>query len=245
MNIFLLDHNPTVAASMLCDQHLNKMPTEYCQMLACLTTDEALEKYLPYTQKGTPYVRSKSISKHPATLWLKKDTLRVVWLLRNAEAIFHIRRERGQPEHKAKEFIDAWKELHGEILSSVWDIQYTIDMPMFHSLYCIGKDTITRTVHPKLEDNFTSIGAYRIYYKLDKLYWATFNGVKRNDISPYIVFHAEYRHHVDKYLQRVRVPEEFYSEYICDDCVKYGARINSQPTTYHLNIDNTGTPSLR
>ncbi len=33
MNIFAVDENPEVAATMLCDPHVVKMPLENCKML--------------------------------------------------------------------------------------------------------------------------------------------------------------------------------------------------------------------
>ena len=74
MNIFVVDPDPMVAATQLCDQHVVKMPLENCQMLSAVFEDDYC---------GHP----KAVSKHPCTLWLKESKQNVIWLLDHHAAL--------------------------------------------------------------------------------------------------------------------------------------------------------------
>lgn len=87
MNIFVVDHDPVVAASQLCDQHVVKMPLENCQMLSAVFEDDYC---------GHP----KAVSKHPCTLWLKQSKQNIEWLLRHHGALLSEYTYRYGKEHK-------------------------------------------------------------------------------------------------------------------------------------------------
>jgi len=76
MNIFFLDSNPKVAAQLLCDKHIVKMPLETAQML-CTAYDRHGET--------APY---KSTHKnHPSTLWAGQTIENYRWLWKHGMAL--------------------------------------------------------------------------------------------------------------------------------------------------------------
>ena len=52
MNIFELDENPLVCASMHCDKHVVKMPIEYAQLLSTAHRVLDGEEYIGETKTG-------------------------------------------------------------------------------------------------------------------------------------------------------------------------------------------------
>jgi len=72
MNIFVLDHDPIVAASMHCDKHVTKMSIEYAQILSSV-----------HHRWATPYTNSlyKNTHKnHPSTKWAGDHLDHYDWL---------------------------------------------------------------------------------------------------------------------------------------------------------------------
>jgi hypothetical protein len=64
MNIFVLDHNPMIAAQYHCDKHVVKMVLETAQMLS--------------TVAGGPY--KPAFHNHPCTRWARESTGNFMWL---------------------------------------------------------------------------------------------------------------------------------------------------------------------
>lgn len=71
MNIFAVDHSPTAAAQMLCDQHVSKMTLETAQILS--------------TVAGGPYKPFNP--KHPSCLWAKQSHENWCWLIAHGLAL--------------------------------------------------------------------------------------------------------------------------------------------------------------
>ena len=70
MNIFVLDSDPKVAATMLCDKHVVKMILESAQMLSTVAhTNGHIPRYRP------------THSKHPCTLWAGESKSNWQWLV--------------------------------------------------------------------------------------------------------------------------------------------------------------------
>lgn len=90
MNIFVLDADPTVAATMLCDQHVGKMLLEACQLL-CNCHDAA-----PY--KRTHY-------NHPCSVWVRADPANYAWLMRYAAALSAEYRHRFDKTHACSKIV--------------------------------------------------------------------------------------------------------------------------------------------
>jgi len=70
MNIFILDENPGVAASMACDKHVVKMIIETAQMMCTVVTSYGHD---------TPY--RPTHTKHPCTLWVGQSRDNWNWLV--------------------------------------------------------------------------------------------------------------------------------------------------------------------
>ena len=82
MNIFTVDHDPTVAAQQLCDKHIVKMPLETAQMLCTahreLDGDEYADKVGLY---------KRAYWNHPCTVWAREASQNYYWLLRHFLAL--------------------------------------------------------------------------------------------------------------------------------------------------------------
>ena len=95
MNIFVLDRNPKIAASMMCDKHVVKMILESAQMLSAV-----LDWQYDYINcaKGEPgdggVIKQfglpgypKAHAKHPCTLWARKSKRNAMWLVEHMRAL--------------------------------------------------------------------------------------------------------------------------------------------------------------
>lgn len=232
MNIFLLDQIPELAAQQLCDQHLVKMPVEYCQMLACVRPD--LIPKLPPTKKGTPYATPRHIKNHPATRWLAEDDLHINWLLRNVDEIFKIRKSRGAPRHACQEFIDAFKYY-------TWNPNQDTAFPAFRNLYCLGKYSVVNLMYPHIK-SYDSIFAYRMYYLCDKLYWATFEGRHRRDMAPRVRIKTEYQFYFSKFMSKYKIPMS-HIQLVVGNATQYTGDAFTVPII-ELELDSTGKPTV-
>ncbi len=73
MNIFILDENPAIAAQMLCDKHIVKMPLETAQLLSNVFSI-ALKVPNPFVSIinqniEVPYKLTHN--NHPCSLWAR------------------------------------------------------------------------------------------------------------------------------------------------------------------------------
>jgi len=96
MNIFALDNDPRTAALGLCDQHVNKMLVESCQLLS----NALPESRAPY--KRTHY-------NHPCSKWVRASANNYCWLLEHAWELairFYAARGRAHRcEHILREYL--------------------------------------------------------------------------------------------------------------------------------------------
>ena len=108
MNIFAVDDDPEIAATMLCDQHVVKMPLENCQMFSAVMDmlykdsakgPEAKKTGIVHAQYGMPGY-PKSVKKHPCTLWLLESVENWMWLLAHHRALLNEYTKRYNKFHK-------------------------------------------------------------------------------------------------------------------------------------------------
>lgn len=86
MNIFVLDHDPVIAAQMHVDKHCVKMILELSQQLGtALRTHGATDDLMPLTKSGTPLKATHR--NHPVTLWTGKTRSNFEWAAIHAEAL--------------------------------------------------------------------------------------------------------------------------------------------------------------
>ena len=76
MNIFVLDKDPEIAASMMCDKHVVKMILETAQMLCTVAASKGHD--VPYR----PTHKS-----HPCTVWAGLSRSNWAWLLLHGHAL--------------------------------------------------------------------------------------------------------------------------------------------------------------
>mgnify|MGYP000090062780 FL=1 len=82
MNIFVLDPDPTVAASYHCDQHLHKMILESAQMVSTAMIQR--EFNIPGLYKPTHI-------NHPCTKWAAESNNNILWICELAAELDSIR----------------------------------------------------------------------------------------------------------------------------------------------------------
>ena len=100
MNIFYLDENPKLAATMLCDQHIRKMQIESAQM--CCTAH--------WETGGTaPYKRAHW--NHPSTKWVRESIHHYRWLIAHGLEICSEFEKRYGKNHKTKEVLE-WLKIN-------------------------------------------------------------------------------------------------------------------------------------
>ena len=91
MNIFVLDENPMIAATSLCDRHVVKMALESVQLIC--TTAHALGFAAPY---------KPTHQNHPCAKWLREGAHNFHWLVAHTYQIFNEYEDRYGREHKAR-----------------------------------------------------------------------------------------------------------------------------------------------
>jgi len=86
MNIFFLHSDPTVAASMYCDQHINKIQLEICQMISTAF----------HAQNKTPAgIYKSAFLNHPTSVWVRESKGNLYWTLEHLSALRDIWVEAG------------------------------------------------------------------------------------------------------------------------------------------------------
>ena len=96
MNIFVVDKDPKIAATMLCDKHVVKMIVETAQML-CTVASELGHQNVPYRPTH---------KRHPCTLWAGESKANWVWLVTHGlEMCAEYTRRYGR-RHKTQDIIE-------------------------------------------------------------------------------------------------------------------------------------------
>jgi hypothetical protein len=75
MNIFFLDHNPTMCAEYHFDIHVSKMVVEYAQLLS--TAHRVLDDLS--SSSTTPFYKATHIN-HPSAVWVRSSIHHYNWL---------------------------------------------------------------------------------------------------------------------------------------------------------------------
>lgn len=106
MNIFAVSADPVVAAQMLCDEHVVKMPLESAQMMSTVWHQHHGRKKIP-----SP-VYKVSHPHHPCTLWVGATTMNYRWLYQHAVALVaeHKTRYKREALHKSYAIIHALRD---------------------------------------------------------------------------------------------------------------------------------------
>ncbi len=100
MNIFVLDRDPIVAASMMCDKHVVKMILETAQMLCAAGIAKGYD--MPY---GATHTR------HPCTLWAGESKGNWDWLIEHGLALCSEYTLRYNKTHKSQSVIEHARDM--------------------------------------------------------------------------------------------------------------------------------------
>lgn len=160
MNLFFLDPDPTVAASLYCDQHLGKIRLEASQMLS---TAYHLSPYVTIEEKGGFWfvkdssqlnhrLYNKAFVNHPTSIWVRTAKGNFDWTLEHLKALQSIWVCSGRNGDATDWIITSFKHTHFLLQLS----QGMTDVPL--AMY----DSVKQKYKPK-EPLATAVQAYRDY----------------------------------------------------------------------------------
>lgn len=101
MNIFVLDEDPVIAATMACDKHVVKMVLETAQML-CATA----------IAKGHKMPYAATHKHHPCTLWAGRSQSNWDWLIGHGLALCAEYTVRYGKVHKSQQIIEHARDIN-------------------------------------------------------------------------------------------------------------------------------------
>ena len=172
MNIFVLDKDPAVAATMMCNKHVVKMILESGQMLCTAhwlayldgengrpvlddfkRVKDAQEWLRGYVVEESQPPWKMSHVRHPCTTWTSSSISNYFWLLDHMRGLLDEYTKRYKKRHKSEE-VYVW-------LSKNFPMNaYTADFPMTPHPLCVPDEIKTFT-----DD---AVQAYRTYYVTHK-----------------------------------------------------------------------------
>jgi len=100
MNIFVVDNDPVVAATMLCDKHVVKMIVETAQMLCTVGRSNGHQ-----TKYRSTHAR------HPCTLWAGESKQNWDWLIKHGLSMCEEYTRRYGRRHKTHDVIESLSNL--------------------------------------------------------------------------------------------------------------------------------------
>lgn len=120
MNIFVLDYDPTLAASYHCDKHVVKMVLEYAQLLCTARILSGRWESAPYKPTHT---------KHPCTLWVAESDVNYDWLWRLAKDLAAEYTRRYGKRHGSEDVLDQLFPANGlkSVRPFTWPASYSED----------------------------------------------------------------------------------------------------------------------
>ena len=170
MNIFELDENPLVCASMHCDKHVVKMPIEYAQLLSTAHRVLDGEEYIGKTKTGRKAKRYRlnderekhlymaSHIKHPDGIWVRQSS-------GNYYKLFFLYMS------LLTEFTHRYGKIHGASKPSFWLQKTPNNIPFGFETelpQCMPEDCKTNNVIDAYHN-------YYIHYKKDFATWKNRN----------------------------------------------------------------------
>lgn len=137
MNIFVVDRDPEIAARMLCDQHVVKMPTE-CVQIICTAHAMQMRRRIANATRYLLSVQSKlgksmwsgrleelnqgphmpwqpvrplEHKQHPCIMWVQQDPANLRWLCWHAQALCEEYTFRFGKRHAAQDALERAREV--------------------------------------------------------------------------------------------------------------------------------------
>jgi hypothetical protein len=145
MNIFVVDSDPEIAATNLCDKHVVKMIVEGCQMLSTIHRMGA--SHIVFAGQVDLY--KMAFENHPCTIWARETTANYMWLARHTLEL-------------CMQYELRYKKIHKCYDMAFW---FTIHLP---ARVPYGKLTPFAQAMPDIYKNENAVVAYRNYYIFEK-----------------------------------------------------------------------------
>ncbi len=117
MNIFILDENPAIAAQMLCDKHIVKMPLETAQLLSNVFSIalKVLNPFVNIANQDITVPYKLTHKNHPCSLWARQSKGNFYWLIEYGKELCKEYAWRYKKKHKSEEVID-WCSSNKDLL---------------------------------------------------------------------------------------------------------------------------------
>lgn len=125
MNIFVLDHDPEIAATMMCDKHVVKMILETAQMMCTVVASYG---------HNTPY--RPTHAKHPCTVWAGQSRSNWNWLVDHGMALCDEYTRRYGKVHKSQRIIE-WCAMQHIDLPEIPQTPFAQAMPNQYKNECV------------------------------------------------------------------------------------------------------------
>jgi thioester reductase-like protein len=156
MNIFAVDHDPAVAATMLCDKHVVKMVTESAQLLS--TAHRVAGDSPDGIYKATH-------PNHPSNIWIRQSSANYRWLYEHFIALCNEYTARYHKVHKCYQLADVLSTTPSKIVDGpmtpfavVMPDQYKVQSPVesYRNLYLGDKARFAKWKNNNAPKWFTS-----------------------------------------------------------------------------------------
>lgn len=165
MNIFILDSDPSIAATFLCDKHISKMAVETTQLL--YTAHSVLNKGMSVSVSNGLKPYKQTHVNHPCSKWTRESKENYEWLAKHGLSIVN-------------EYSNRYNKQHACLPHLVWlstnvppNFAKNGLTPFVMAFY--AKD---QTKHKLCFVPGNPVQSYRNYYKLDKSRFAKWNHCK-------------------------------------------------------------------
>jgi hypothetical protein len=163
MNVFFLDKDPYMAATMLCDRHLGKMQLETAQMLST-----ACRILLTVDQIGDTRLYRSTHAQHPSSVWIRQTVGNLLWISKYVDGMDQewLTRKPGRAVHASYRVSTAATSLLMSNLDLYKDIRSSANRSLSPVPLCMPEQYWPGTErHVNLDE---AVSAYRDYYCHEK-----------------------------------------------------------------------------